>query len=523
MFKVIIIDDDMIVRVGIKMIVKWEKYNMEVVGEASDGKQGLELYHMYHPDLIITDIRMPGMDGMELLKTIRQYDKEVRFILLTNYDDKKYLKEALRYGANDFIVKNELNDEIMENLLGNEQKQLEKNKRDNQENYVDFESRKRIIQFFMESVSKRVDYEKEFLEKFMIHEDGVFSAAIIQVTHKKENMNSVSEETERIAKLKQIISGTLTNYPLSFIWEIKWKTLSIFVLDNTGILESEQMKEVCQSISNAVRLYTRTKIHICTSGIIHTVDDLYSLKHQVDKSVLASTFFKGHAVIMYEDIEKQEWNKSCSSVQKKMLKQMYMYGINQIDDVRTISHRIMKEASKEKNMTLKWMFFGEFTAWYRRMIDLMDETAKKNARWIDNNMFLSTFDEDEFYEMINFVIDKMEDMCKNLQMTDNETINEILYFINKNYASQISLSDVAEYVHLSKNYISTLFNNVMKESFVDYLTKLRIEKAKEILRMTDCKVSEVAELVGFSSEKYFSVSFKNNVGLSPKEYRQFKT
>ena len=357
----------------------------------------------------------------------------------------------------------------------------------------------------------------------MIHEDGVFSAAIIQVTHKKENMNSVSEETERIAKLKQIISGTLTNYPLSFIWEIKWKTLSIFVLDNTGILESEQMKEVCQSISNAVRLYTRTKIHICTSGIIHTVDDLYSLKHQVDKSVLASTFFKGHAVIMYEDIEKQEWNKSCSSVQKKMLKQMYMYGINQIDDVRTISHRIMKEASKEKNMTLKWMFFGEFTAWYRRMIDLMDETAKKNARWIDNNMFLSTFDEDEFYEMINFVIDKMEDMCKNLQMTDNETINEILYFINKNYASQISLSDVAEYVHLSKNYISTLFNNVMKESFVDYLTKLRIEKAKEILRMTDCKVSEVAELVGFSSEKYFSVSFKNNVGLSPKEYRQFKT
>lgn len=518
MYKVIVIDDDMIVRLGIKMIGKWEKYNLEVVGEASDGNQGMNLYRIYHPDLIISDIKMPGLDGIELLKEIRKYDKDTRIILLTNYDDKEYIKEALRYGANDFIAKNELNEESMDLFLSNQQIELEKLKKNSKNRDYSPEKRRTIVQFFMESLSRNAGYEKEFLKEFHIEEGKEFGVGIIQIVYKKENVSSTVNDTETIEKLIQITTGTLTGYPLSLIWESKWKTITAFVIDQSKNLTNKQLYEICQSISNAARLYTRLSLHICASNVVNKIEDLYTLKNQVEKAVMAATFFESQKVLMYGEIEEESVN-SWSGKNNNLLKQMYLCGVGQAKQVRSISRQIILEASKNRNVSLKSLFCREFAAWYHRAVEMLDDNVKKEMVWIDSSLLQSEFDDKELEQEIDFLIDKIEKAYEGRKITENDTINQILYYIGKNYSSPITLSDAAEYVHLSKNYISTLFNHVMKESFAGYLARVRIEKAKDIMKLTDYRINEVSELVGFSSDKYFNVTFKNIVGMTPKEYR----
>lgn len=517
MYKVMIIDDDMIVRMGIKMIGKWKEHNMEIVAEASDGIQGIEAYEIYRPDLIISDIKMPGADGIELLKTIRERDKDVRVVLLTNYDDKEYIKDALRYGANDFIGKNELNEENMDEFLEREQCQLEKQKKNCTEKTIPSENRRKIVQFFMESISRNENYEKEFFKEFYIEEKKTFAAGIIQIVYSKKRERSLSNDTDNIEQLIQMVSGTLTGYPLSLIWENKWKRITAFVLDHSGILTNKRLYEICQSISNAARLYTRLILHICASDVVYTVEELYDLRSQAEQAVMAATFYEQQKVLMYEEVEKRL--TTISSRMNNLLKQMYLCGITQMNQVREISRQIIREASIDKNVSLKSLFCKEFAAWYHRVVDLLEDDSRKHLVWIDSDLLQSEFDDKELERKINFLIDKLEKVCEGKKVTENDTINQILYYISKNYSSPMSLSEVAEHVHLSKNYISTLFNQVMKESFAEYLAKIRIDKAKEILRLTDYRISEVAELVGFSSEKYFSVSFKNIVGMTPKDYR----
>lgn len=520
MYKVLIVDDDMIVRVGIRMLGKWDKYDMELVGEASDGEQALEIYHLYKPDLIIADIKMPGMDGIDLLKKIREHSKETRVVLLTNYDDKENLKEALRYGANDFIVKNELNEESLERLLDKERTELSKCGHTDMSFQADLETKKKMVHFFMETVSKRKEFETEFVKKFRIGPEGCFRAGVIQVSFKKKSITEMNTDMETITRLQQIISGTLTGYSQAFIWDNKWKTVSIFVMDTMGKLSKESFAQLCTSISNAVRLYLRIITHVCASSLAEKIDDLYLLKHQLEKSVLAASFFVDDKVVMYDDLDSIMINRGCSSKYKNMLREMYLCSAGQVQKVRKICREILESASREKNVNLKSLLCSEFTAWYRRELNMLETVLGDKVAVIDYNLLLCVFDDKELKNALDLLLCQIEDAQSKFRITENEVINEALMFISQNYASPLSLGDVADHVHLSKNYVSTLFNNTIKQSFAEYLSRFRIEKAKEILRLTDYRISEVSELVGFSSEKYFSASFKNTVGITPKEFRQ---
>lgn len=517
MFKVLIVDDDMIVRVGIKMIADWKKHEMEVIGEASDGYQGMEIFHLYNPDLILTDIKMPGMDGIEMLKQIRAENSDVRIILLTNYDDKENLKEAIRYGANDFIAKNELNEEMMEKLLQKEFYELQKNKKSAGYEPA-FEIKKKTVNFFFETGVRNSDYEKEFIENFQILENTRFSAGIIQISSKKEK-SDVSEKvsTER---LMQVISGVLTGFPQSIIWENKWNKIVIFVFDNKEKLNESQFYDLCVSVSNVIKLYTKAITHICASGLITSVEELYLLKSQLSKSILISTFFEGNKIVTYQQAQDISSNTNITRDHKNFLQKLYLCHLSQYDEVKKICRYLIQEASREKNINLKRLLCSEFVAWYRRNISIIETVTDENMSGIEYNLFLSAFDDKELEERINCLLDQLEETLQECHITENDTINNILSYISQNYTTSLSLTDVAEYVHLSKSYVSTLFNNVMHVSFAEYLSKFRIEKSKEILTLTNYKISEVSELVGFSSEKYFSVTFKNITGITPKEYRQ---
>lgn len=507
----------MIVRVGIKMIADWEKYDMEVIGEASDGHQGMEIFHLYHPDLILTDIKMPGMDGMELLKQIRKENKDVRIVLLTNYDDKENLKEAIRYGANDFIAKNELNEEMMELLLKKEFQELNKNRKNvNGSSMV--ESKKKIINFFLESENRNIDYEQEFLHTFQISGNDHFLSGLIQISLKKEK----SWENRQIIteKLMQIISGVFTEYPKSVIWENKWKQILVFIIDDGERLNNNRFYEFCVSIEKAIRLYTRVIMHICASGLAKSVEDLYLLKTQLNTAILTSTFFSENKIVMYDQTKNMALKQEFTMEYKKQLQKMYLCNPIQYQDVKKICSCLIKEASNSKNINLKRLLCSEFVAWYRRSSSIIRTVADENIYPIDYSLLLNTFDDEELEEEIDCLLKKFEEKIQETQITENSTINKILFYISQNYAYSLSLTDVAEYVHLSKNYVSTLFNNIMHVSFAEYIAKFRVEKAKEILSLTNYKISEVSTLVGFSSEKYFSVTFKNITGVTPKEFRQ---
>lgn len=523
MFRVLIADDDMIGRVGIKMIGKWEKYEMEIVGEASDGRQALELFGQYRPQLVITDIRMPDMDGMELLKSIRQIDTRVRVLMLTNYDDKEYIKEAVRLGANDFITKNEIDEERFEKILEREQEELKKEFQDRRDSRQD-ENILKMRQFVKELLGMIMEesyIENEFSRIFLKNVGHTFRAGIFHITCKRyEKDGKRKHMTLQMGKFSQIVSGVVAAYPHSIISENQGVSLTVFFFEEGNYMHETRFRELIRSVKNALTLYTAEEIHMGVSKLVDHTKDLKDLKSQADKAVMAASFFSKNKVVFFADMDELELNQTLRKRHIGMLKKIYMSELNCLDDIKNICGMILDDIERECNIGLKWMFCNEFASWYNRITGMMHLNEKLYMReYLDSQLLLNAFDLSELSCYVSKYIKKIEQLKQEDQRTGNSVIDEALYYIKINYASPISLSDVSDYVHLSKNYFSSLFSESAGMTFVDYLTNFRIQKAAEILCVTDYQIQDVAELTGFASERYFSRTFKSIMGISPSEYR----
>lgn len=526
MFKVLIADDDMIGRVGIKMIGKWEDYEMEIIGEASDGRQALELFQQYRPQLIITDIRMPDMDGMELLKSIRQTDTRARVLMLTNYDDKEYIKEAVRLGANDFITKNEIDEESFEKILKREQEELKKVFQDRERSGQDDELLKmrQFVKELLGMITEETYIEKEFCKIFLKNSSNEFRSAMFHITCKRYGKDGKRKHTAlQLGKFSQIVSGVVAAYPHSIISENKGVSLTVFFFDEGNYMQDTRFRELIRSVKNALTLYTAEEIHIGVSKLIDCTQDLKDLKFQADRAVMGASFFSENKVVFFKDMDELELNQTLRKRHIGMLKKIYMSELNCLEDIKNICRMILDDIEREQNIGLKWMFCNEFASWYNRITGMMHLNEKLHIReYLDSQLLLNAFDLSELSGYVTKYIQKIEQLKQEDQRTGNSVIDEALYYIKINYASPISLSDVSDYVHLSKNYFSSLFSESAGMTFVDYLTNFRIQKAAEILCVTDYQIQDVAELTGFSSERYFSQTFKSVMGISPSDYRSLE-
>lgn len=496
--KVLIADDE-------NLICEWLDFCIsqnplcELVGIAHNGKEALELYLTHEPDLILTDIKMPVMDGLELLHAIRSKDSHAHVVILTAFADFEIARQALREGANEYFLKTEMQNETLQAML--ERICREETARAQLPNDVGTAQAHAIVRKILRQEGELSETDLAELRRCGVHwrNNGLFAMAVWKkdLMHggllfpQDENMRHVAgfDYTDRI----YIVIGNMA------------RTLS----------ESEKRRGLLQ-----YSLQTQQANH-CMVGVSCIADAMSHISALAQQATyaLAQGFYKPELRIF-------EASKPLPALQEAS-KQWQL----QAGEVRKLLH---KQQNTERCASLI-DFLGKTAQLQPCEIDLVTKFCTDALELIlldakERSTLLPLFGElrarlstcvtlQETTDTIEQVLQKVTEAEHTLKPTSKAVALAVDY-LHANYAASISLEDVAEQVYLNADYFSRVFKEEMGISFVNYLTDLRLRHSVQLLETTALRVQDIAQRVGYQNVSYFSTIFKKKYNMSPFEYRR---
>ncbi len=528
-----IIDDEPLVRISIKSLVDWETYGFDICLEASHGSQALKLLaEATEIDLIVTDINMPIMDGIELLTELRKMECYTPVIALSGYNDYNLVRQAFKLGVEDYILKSEM---TAESLIGTFTHVMNKHKTHRKSDDKKVPESKEINDIknnYLKEMALRGETEHtlrtfETLGIKLIKQSNIVVCQILVDDYRKiiekytdyslgMFINSMTHSVEQVLKDRgkgELISVAPDEYLLILCFE----SVSTAQIKN-------ELNELIKSIRYVVQNYINITI---TIGISDIRQGISQMKCCTDEA-------KAYANLRFV------LGKGRNISSEDAAKYRELFGADKIDkEGRLIG--ALKEMDKEKlsrelrlifesMVHLKLEHINKSYPFYMELIFILgrylDETGEERLRgYIDESDFYETMITFETLEEINAYFKQIlfkifDKLSSTVNAKRNRMILKALKFINQSYSNkELCLARVSEYVELSTSHFSTLFAKEVGMSFKDYLTRVRIGKAKELIESTNLKMYEICEAVGYANVEHFSRVFKKSEGTSPNAYK----
>lgn len=539
MLKVLVVDDEKPARDKLTYLIEWEETPFKIIDFAKNGKEALEKYIIYEPDLIITDISMPIMDGLELIKKIKEISVNQRFIILSCHENFNYAKEAMKLGVADYLIKDLVTSDELYSVLEKVRIELE-NREDkrghtltNEKNIfpsIDFSLQYkaialRSIVFNNLSREQYLDLSGQFQLK--LKEDR-FSLMLIRLDNYKHMESSYTHQdfTMTVSKILMNIESSINNY---YSGECFYDgNGQIIVLFNLPYLKSnfKYISEVYQ-IANEVKYNIQQMGYgDITSAIYHESCQLSNVYGAYCKllEIIKYSFFVGSGSILFsnmsipkikpnvpelleenirfilvytEKLDKHKVTETIKTIYKEDLMGFMQY--NYINHVNTQLLNIILEGMKAKHISYEELFGCQHIPF--------DVIAGFNEVGEVSKWFCGIFEK---------LIDKS---IMEPKPCYSKRIGMAVSYIDKNYLKDISLTTIADHIGVHKVYLSRIFKEETGENVTDYIIQYRIKKAIQMMRLTDLKLYEVAEQAGFKDARQFSIYFKKVIGLTPIEYR----
>ena len=536
MFKVIVVDDEPIIRNGIVKIIDWEKYDCYVAAEAEDGEGALELIRDLEPDIIITDIRMGDMDGMAMIKEARELVKNAKFVILSGYRDFEYAKTALSLGVYDFILKPTRRDEIK--MLISKLTSEMKRERDKEEELLKL---KRHLNQNIATLSEKMFYNAIFginqrnngqIES-QIEMYGIDLSKYILVmvdTDKTSLMDKIGYYEKQLSQLgcadkfKEFFVR-YSVYPVSIHLE---RQLFVVCINNEDFIYNNfchECERYQQSVFNCYSLTVSISISSVGSGI-SSIQKLFS---ECQDAITQKMYVGDNIVLACNDIDnflnEEEHDDLLFDYRKQLLKNVRL-GNNDLSGeiLESISGFLSAADVKTQNAARRFYYMT-----FASLKDLRDAIIKKEHPDYEETVesFSNLFSMFEKCERVEDLHELLKNACFELGNRINHIkkeniglkVKKIIKFAEDNYMEQFTLYDIAEKLCVSTFYISRIFKNETGKNLFAYLHEIRMEKAKELLGDVRYKVYEIAELVGIPDAHYFSKTFKKYTGNTPMEYR----
>lgn len=530
MIKVFIVDDEMLVRVGLKMMIDWQSNGIEIIGEASNGREALGKITATNPDIIITDLKMPVMDGVTLIKELKQTGFRGKIIVLSNYNEFELVKEAMKNGASDYLLKVTLNGEDLVKLIHTLSEDLEKQE---QKGNVTVgikielnENRNLILEKFINDVINKNISRQEIVNKISIHNMNISFENYIIMMVINDFCNVVSEFDERDKDLFYFsiynMAGEVINRRSK--GEIfHYKDSMFLILLNASATENAPdgyfVKELCKEISIIQKRYLDIEtcyIYKHEPVNIGEVDDMmdWIMSKQQLKFYINEVKFIDDSISLKlsDEIDSMFWK-----MKDELKEALEIYR----EKVRSILNNIFLHISEKKyNLEL----IKQIT---RNLITLIEDTAIKGGCDIYRILSRKDVDSIQFSSSLELLKKRTQELYSRAvsyfdMLEQNRIRDDILKavdYIKRNYTQKISLDDVACYVNISKNYFCKVFKEEMGVSPGEYIIKFKMEKAKEYLISTEMNVSEVAKYLSYDNIPYFNRLFKKYMGSNPGFYK----
>lgn len=503
MYRVLIVDDEPVIRHGISAYIDWEKEQMSVDYDCENGEEALNALENGSFDILITDIKMPVMDGIELMRQALELHPSLKVVLVSSYSDFEYVREGLKLGAVDYLLKSALEPEDILAVIRRCISILQEER-----------SNLRTIMY-----QKRKMLEQE-IKRLILQEQLSASTAISDTTWLKSFYLCAYVMLDGAKEWQDNHGYSYVHFMMEELQELfyaKMEEGTAMLADENSLflLLPDQDGEAEYKLRNW-KLSAQSKWGISTSAGFVRELGTGSITKGFSGSRLACQrrFFDGLGGLHKLEEKKDPEGKTIAD--KKADYDWTPY-FNILRNGDPVSSAVDMALERWKSGVLN----PEQVKQEACSLHLQEESLLLKPDQLDILRGAETLEQLASHLTVQ-LLEIRKPFIPNMteRISGREIIEKALEYIAANYTENLTLQSAADYVHLSKNYFSLLFKRQTGLNFIDYLIELRIREAKRLLGQNDARIGEVAKAAGFNDVKYFSRIFKKVVGITPMEYRE---
>ena len=519
-YKIFFVEDEVITREGIRDNVDWHASGFEFCGEAADGEMALPLLRTAQPDVLITDIKMPFMDGLQLTKIVRERMPWVKIVILSGHDEFEYAQEAIKLGGTDYLLKpvtvKKLQNAMQKltvqlDLERKEQDNLKKLQEQVEENRATLRERL-LFKLVVGAVSPMEAIEKgEILGLDLIARYYLIVILKIELGDRTEQYDY--DEYQRV---QRVVMGLAEKNPDIYVLKRDWGDLILFMKGSTSEYLEEERDLLLEEIRQAV---AKTRYQL-TIGLGVSKKRIADISQSLVEALANIQNPAGENKSgLNQAVERMELLKLDKSAVENYLRS----GVkDEFDEFFNAYIKPLGETALKSNLIKNYIFVDVVLAIAKLVSELGGEVDKIIPELNSIEMTMSNIKtieqlREQAYKILSSAL-AYRDSQPNSQYKN--LIRQAKEYLDHHYTdAELSLNEVASQVNLSASHFSVVFSQETSQTFKEYLTELRINKAKELLRMTGLRSADIAYQVGYNDPHYFSSVFKKNTGYSPIEFR----
>lgn len=526
-YRVLIVDDEPGIAEGLKLLVERYVPECRVVGVAYDGNQGYEKVLKLQPDVVLTDIRMPEADGIEMIERLKKAGFRGHYIILSGYAEFEYAKSAIRLGVEEYITKPVEEEELMEVFLRacrsiqEEQEKLKKVER--LEDDLDHYSRHMKGYILKDILTSSQAGGKEIREQLDKLTFPMSCKQYCCAVFEKEGGIVKKDRTALCCAMEEAAEHNLDFCDAKLVIPFSDKEATVILAYN-----GDKNYRNCLNALGRMRLAVSEAMEACVSAgvgqLYHKPDQLQKCFEEAACALNYKVLKGSGSVISYEEIRDMEGNSGL--IDEEDVKELEAC-IDAMDDsgCRRVIEEIFYKIEREKKMgleELQLLSLNLVLTGIRKMPFMqfqLNEYLGRNILSLESIARFQTID-----QLKNFIINTLKSMNE-LMLKANmpekrDVVEEAKIYIKKNFNKEISLNDISEQFFINPYYFSQLFKKKTGETYQSYLTGLRVSRARKLLEETNLKLYEVCSMVGYSDSNHFNKVFERIVGVKPGEYKK---
>lgn len=519
--KVLIVDDEYFIGKLIYKLVDWDSKSLECADILDNGKDAIDYIKSNTPDIVITDIRMPGISGLDLIRESRDISNKIQYIIISGYREFEYAREAMKYGIDHYVLKpinkddlNEALDDVINILNEIENKEVaEKRLIETVEN-----SKKIIKASILKDIIEDNDYDNSI---FMNKDLRLFRAINIKLdyesieqVYKKQDIITVGRVADIVNKILETNVGEVIGCNKEF--------MNIFFLFNYSMDEAKSIRSILNTILSKINEYLiGFERYRATVGVGSEKSELNDIKISINEAhyMIKKRLSIGiNRVIYFDDINKENLSDKYVDIMNEYNDELKrsIESFN-IEKIKYILSDIFRKIADGQNEDIVYQIYERIYGLFK---DYSDEKIDKEYRDILSILKSCCNLSDCKKVILKYMSDCLEHIKNKSEGQVLKPIRTMISYIKDNYREKITIEDMAEIVDLNPVYLGSLFKKEIGLNFSSYLIKVRIDAAKSLLVETNYTIAAIGSEVGYKDTRYFSQLFEKTVGIKPALYRK---
>lgn len=542
MLRTFLVEDEVVVRENIKRMVPWEEYGFELVGEASDGEMALPQIRKTQPDLLITDIKMPFMDGLTLSKLVKKELPDIKIVILSGYDDFNYAKQAINIGVEDYLLKPITKNAFIQRLeeIRNRYED-EKTQKEYYEKFrLEMQEYERNVSrdFFEQLVQGETDLEEIYRKADRLGMDIVAEAynILIFTTDTTDNAWGFGHKArDWEEQVQRQLNNYLISHPDALLFRYQVFCYAILLKGQKDNIQEktekcvQALKEIMEGAGRnfdwfvAVGKCVERLSNI--SQCYHTATRTFAFRYLYNGHILTHQELEGREEIQDKEDKKEEHlgNVDINALNPAILQKFLSSGL--MEEVESFVRDYFYAIGREPMESVVFRHYVVLNVRFSVLSFLKDldckaeEMLEREIGDVVEETGKSTEAAISYAEKI--IKEAVAIRDENAGNQNRSVLKKAVAYIQDHYMDEeLSMNKAAREMNVSANHFSAMFSQNMGQTFTEYLTGLRMERAKELLRCTSRRSSEIAGEVGYKDAHYFSYLFKKTQGMTPSEYRK---